>query len=158
MFQHTSKTVLAALLFTAASADISRGAIKTNCGASIQSSVVTKTPSEPQFVSTSTAFVRLPGTALNVVVPAGTKRCVKVRFTPRASCQGNGGNATCTVRAIANNVEMKPGILGIRDSYQWVSELDPGTHLVQIQVRRIAEDAGAIIRVDEWVMDVEILK
>jgi hypothetical protein len=162
MFQHLSRVCLLGALVTVAMASLSQAAVvKTSCGAPIQSIVVTKKASDPQFESTSTNFVRLPGSALNVVVPAGTMRCVKVRLTPKASCQGNGGNADCFIRAVADGVEMSPGTLGgndMRDAYQWVSRLGPGTHLVQIQLRRVAENAGAIVRIDDWAMDVEILK
>ena len=135
--------------------------LKTSCAAPVQSIVLTQTQSAPHFQTTRTNFVRLTGAAQNVVVPAGTTRCVKVRLTARVSCQGDGGNANCFLRAVANDVEMSPGAIsdsGLRFSYEWVTRLDPGTHLVQIQARRVADNAGAIIRVDDFVMDVEILK
>jgi hypothetical protein len=56
---------------------------------------------------------------------------------------------------------MSPGAIGdsdVRFSYAWVTRLGPGSHLIQIQARRVADNAGAIIRVDDWVMDVEVLK
>jgi hypothetical protein len=158
--QLTRAVVTIAFVFFAAG-QLHAAPLKTSCGAPVQSFVLTQTQSAPHFQTTGTNFVRLMGAAQNVVVPAGTTRCVKVRLTARVSCQGDGGNATCYLRAVANNVEMSPGPIGdsdVRFSYEWVTRLSPGTHLVQIQARRVADNSGAIIRIDDWVMDVEILK
>lgn len=162
MFPDLVRALSVALFFIVASTDLSHAApVKTTCGAPIQSIVLTQTQSAPHFETSSTSFVRLTGAVLNIVVPAQVTRCVKVRFTGRVSCQGNGGNATCYLRALAKNVEMNPGAIGesdVRFSYEWISRLEAGTNQVQIQARRIADNSGAIIRIDDWVMDIEIFR
>ena len=45
----------------------------------------------------------------------------------------------------------------MRNVYQWIGSFPAGTHAVQIQIWRTSVNAGALARVDDWVMDVEVL-
>jgi hypothetical protein len=161
--------LLASLVAVASASAASAAPLKTNCGAPIQSSAITQ--SEPVDF-TNTSFKRVTGAVTNVIVPGGATRCVKVRFTVLAACAGDVGSedVECFIRALANNVELEPALGGSQllaarettsvypelKSFHWVRRLEPGTHTVQVQVRRNNE--GTAARLHYWTMDTEILR
>jgi hypothetical protein len=163
---HIMKTCLLAAMATAAAASTLRAEIvTTNCGTPIQSSVMTG--NEP-FKTTSKEFIRIRGAVFIVDVPAGQRRCVKVRFTAGAICRAVGGNPACFIRIAAEGTQMhpqagpnqgfsgqpfNPGGLG----YQWVQRFGPGSHLIQIQVRTDNVPETIVLAVNDWTMDVEVL-
>ena len=131
------------------------------CGAPINSVIRL----EPVASSTSSVgFVNLVN--VNIAVPAGTFRCIKVVFTAETLCQGPAAVAdNCIIRALDNAIEMNPQgggaqILLSEDStpnahaYEWVSRVGGGNHNIQIQ-RRVT-NAATIFTLDDWTFDVSI--
>ena len=163
---HVAKTCLLAMLLATMMAGISRAEItNTNCGAPIQSSVVT---GNELFETTSKSFVRIRGAVLTVVVPPGQARCVKVRFTGGVTCKGSSGNEVCLIRARAGDAELRPeaganqGLSGrlLRPTglgFQWVGRLGQGQHVIQIQVRTLDLPETVTLGINDWTMDVEVL-
>lgn len=133
--------------------------VKTSCGPVVQKTVISNDASTP-FQTMSSTAVRVPGAVQNVNVPTGDTRCIKVTFSGGMSCQGNGDNANCFIRARAGATNLNPGQISgndMRNVYQWIGRFAAGTHAVQIQIWRTSINAGALARVDDWVMDVEVL-
>jgi hypothetical protein len=164
MFRHVSTACLLGFLFTVAATSLAQATLlRTNCGAPIQSIALTQ---NAQFETTNSTFTRVTGAVANITVPAGTTRCVKVRFTAPAACFGPFG-AECLIRALTNTVEMNPMLAGNQflaspedsspqpNSYHWVSRLSPGAYSVQVQIRRNATATSA--KLQYWAMDIEIL-
>jgi hypothetical protein len=131
------------------------------CGAPINSVLRL----EPVASSTSSvAFVNLVN--VNIGVPAGTTRCIKVVFTAEASCRGPTSIVdNCIVRALDNGVEMNPqggGALVLLSedgtanghAYEWVSRAGAGNHNIVIQ-RRVT-NAATVFTVDDWTFDVQL--
>src|SRR5687768_10211585 len=134
MFRHVSTACLLAALITAATTSLSQATLlRTTCGAPIQSIAATQ---NAQFETTNSTFTRVTGAVANITVPAGTARCVKVRFTAPAACFGPFG-AECFIRALTNTVEMNTMLAGNQflaspedsspqpNSFHWVSRLAP---------------------------------
>ena len=105
--------------------------VTTVCGASIKS--VTKTNID-FFSSSSEQPVNITGAAVNITVPAGQTRCVRVRFSAVANCPHS-----CFVRAFANTNELNPSWTanplrfsndlmnsGTAHSFEWAERLGPG--------------------------------
>jgi hypothetical protein len=163
---HVAKTCLLAMLLAAVMASISRAEITNiNCGAPIQSSVIT---GNELFETTSKSFVRIRGAVLSVTVPSGQTRCVKVRFTGGVTCKGNNGNEVCFIRALAAGQEMRPAAGGNQGlsgrllratglGYQWVTRLGEGQHVIHIQVRALDLPETVTLGINDWTMDVEVL-
>ena len=163
---HIAKTCLLAMSLATVTAGISRAEItNTNCGAPMQSSVMT---GNELFETTSKSFMRIRGAVLTVTVPFGQTRCVKVRFTGRVTCKGSGGNEFCLIRALAGNEELHPegggnqGLSGrlLRPTglgFQWVRRLGEGQHVVQIRVRTLDLPETVTLGINDWTMDVEVL-
>ena len=140
-------------------AELHAAPTKVSCGTVLQKVVVSQS-SMTTFETMSTTPVRIPGALHNVTIPSGS-RCIKVTFSGGMSCQGNGGNATCYIRARAGSLDLNPGAISgpeMRSSYQWARRVTAGTHVVQIQIWRIAQNSGALIHVDDWTMDIEVLE
>jgi hypothetical protein len=167
MFHAMTSCLLAAAL-TAATADALRAEIvQTNCGTPIQSIVPT---SNELFQTTSKSFIRLRGAVATVKVPAGQRRCVKVRFTASATCRASVGFGTCFIRALADGEQLHPRTNGNQTffgsttaeptgiGYQWIGRLDGGDHVIQIQLRTDnVPNLTIVAGVDDWTMDVEVL-
>ena len=163
---HIAKTCLLAMLLATMMAGISRAEItNTNCGAPIQSSVVT---GNELFETNSKSFVRIRGAVLSVTVPSGQTRCVKVRFTGGVTCKGGTGNEVCLIRALAGGEELRPetganqGLSGrlLRPTglgFQWMGRLSQGQHVIQIQVRTFDLPETVTLGINDWTMDVEML-
>jgi hypothetical protein len=131
------------------------------CGAPINSVLRL----EPVASSTSsTVFVNLVN--VNIAVPAGTFRCIKVVFTAEAACRGPSAVADfCLIRALDNAVEMHPQGTSAQiflsedasanaHAYEWVSRVGGGNHNIQIQ-RRVT-NAATVFTLDDWTFDVSI--
>jgi hypothetical protein len=160
MIRQLTRAVVTIAFVSFSAGQLQAAPVKTSCGRVIQKTVISNDASTP-FQTTSSAAVRVPGAAQNVTVPSGDTRCIKVTFSGGMSCQGNGDNANCFIRARADTTNLSPGQISgndMRNVYQWVGELGAGTHPVQIQIWRTSINAGALARVDDWVMDVEVLE
>ena len=163
---HIAKTSLLAMLLATVTASISPAEItNTNCGAPIQSSVVT---GNELFETTSRSFVRIRGAVVPLTVPPAQTRCVKVRFTGGVTCKGGSGNEVCFIRARAGGQDLHPGsganqgLSGrlLRPTglgFQWVGRLGEGQHIIQIQVRSHDVPETITVGVNDWAMDVEVL-
>lgn len=160
------KTSLFAVFLAAVTPGIAQAEfVTTNCGAPIQSRVIT---GNELFETTSQTFVRIRGAVFTVAVPAGQTRCVKVRFTATATCRGTSGNEACFVRALAASDVMHPQATGgqglggdlLRPTglgYQWVRRLGAGQHVIQIQVRALNVPELITVGIENFAMDVEVL-
>ena len=154
--------VLAAMSLSAiAMQDRAEALVGIQCGAPTNSVLRL----EPAASSTSsTVFVNLVN--VNIAVPAGTTRCIKVVFTGEALCSGPAAIAdNCIIRAMDNATEMNPlaggaQILVSEDptanahAYEWVSRVGGGNHNIQIQ-RRVT-NAATVFTLDDWTFDVSI--
>jgi hypothetical protein len=137
--------------------------ITTKCGAVISSTVLTE---DTPTATTSTSFVNISGASVNITVPAGTKRCVKVLFTGETDCTSSATARTCKIRARVGATEMNPTGSGNRDfgnakdgsgarAYQWVRQVSgPGTFTITVQTA--VSSAGVTFRIDDWSMEVEV--
>jgi hypothetical protein len=165
MFQLMKACLLAAMATVATAGALQAKIVTTNCGTPIQSTVIT---GDQPFQTTSKEFIRIRGAVFVVHVPAGQRRCVKVRFTAGAICRAVGDNPACFIRIAAEGEQMhpqaganqgfsgqpfNPGGLG----YQWVRQFGPGSHLIQIQVRTDNVPEVITVAVNDWTMDVETL-
>ena len=148
-------------LLTIAVCEPAQALVGIQCGAPINSVVRL----EPVASSTaSTVFVNLVN--VNISVPAGATRCVKVLFTGEASCAGPTAVADrCFIRALDNAIEMNSQgaaaqLLLTEDSsanahaYEWVSRVPAGNHNIIIQ-RRVG-NAATTFTLDDWTFDVSI--
>src|SRR6476661_9948667 len=163
---HAMKSCLLAAAVTAATAGALQAEIvQINCGAPIQSIVPT---SNELFQTTSKRFIRLQGAVATVRVPAGQRRCVKVRFTASATCSASVGFGTCFIRALADGEQLNPRTNGNQAffgsasaeptgiGYQWIGRLGDGEHVIQIQLRTDdVPNLTTTVGVDDWTMDVE---
>src|SRR5215208_2851165 len=102
--------VAAISLLTIATYEPAQALVGIQCGAPINSVVRL----EPVASSTSsTVFVNLVN--VNINVPAGTTRCIKVVFTGEASCRGPSAVPDqCLIRALDNAIEMNPQGAGVQ--------------------------------------------
>jgi len=137
--------------------------IVTGCGPLISNIVRTENAAS---VTSSVAFVPLPGAVLGITVPAGQSRCIKVLFTGEAACRGPGAVADfCLIRALDNGVELNPQGGGAQvllsedatengHAYEWVRRVGAGNHTILIQ-RRVGNAATGFL-LDDWTFDVEI--
>ena len=146
-----------------ASSGASAVIVTATCGPAINSIVRTEnTPS----VTSSVAFVNIPGAIAGVTVPAGATRCVKVVFTAEAACRGpTAVTDFCFVRALDNGVEMFPQGAGAQSlisedatenghAYEWVKRLTAGNHTILIQ-RRVGNAATGFL-IDDWTFDLQV--
>ena len=61
-----------------------------------------------EFSTTSETWADLPGSSLKLVIPAGPRQLVMVRFTAKAACEGPDQGYVCRARIMAGNAEMLP--------------------------------------------------
>lgn len=106
-------------------------------------------------------FAVLPGSSVNVVVPAGETRNLYVTFTGESLCTGP-ASGRCPVRVTVDGNEAKPdpGLDFSFDSpgggaeshgiVRTVSGLAAGTHTVQVQGASVG--SGASLRLDDWAL------
>ena len=135
--------------------------VTTQCGRLISS--VSKTNID-FFTSASETPVFITGAGVNVNIPAGVTRCIRVRFSAVANCL-----LACFLRAVAGTNELNPAWVsnplrfsqdatnsGAAHSFEWVKRLGPGQHLVRIsfQTGNTIEDAN----IGPWTNTVEVLE
>lgn len=129
-----------------------------------KTTVITETNS--QF-TTSTSFVSLPGASASITVPAGKKHLVNIRFSAESRCSGSAASAWCSVRILANGVEMLPNSgtdfafdanNGSVDDF-WESNamertlvLAEGTYNITVEYSALF--SGLTFRLDDWTMAV----
>jgi hypothetical protein len=114
--------------------------VTTSCGAPVSSIVKTVID---QFSTPSEFPVILVGTGVNITVPAGETRCVRVRFSAVAECPHN-----CFLRAFANNTELNPAWFssslrfssdsinnGTAHSFDWAGRVGQGQQTIFIKVQ-----------------------
>jgi hypothetical protein len=139
-----------------------RQATDSICGASISSRIKTQNTAA---VFSNTGFQVIPGAATPVSVPSGS-RCIVVRFTAGAACQGSGVNY-CYVRAIISGGvgEMFPQGLSLQTfvsedespeahAYIWTRRLQPGNYTIFIQQR--VNSLASDFYLDDWTFEVEV--
>lgn len=135
---------------------------KYDCGPLLDNPIVTQ--SSPT-VTSSTNFTLLPEAAVQINVPPGTTRCVKVLFTAETACEVTAAPDFCYVRAMANNIPLDPvggGFQAIDSedgtasghAYEWVGELESGNYVIHID-RRVL-NAATTFWTDDWTFDVEV--
>jgi archaellum component FlaF (FlaF/FlaG flagellin family) len=116
--------------------------------------------------TTSTGYVSLPGASASITVPAGKKQLVSVRFSAESQCVGS-VNSWCSVRIVANGVEMLPNqgtdfafdaSNGSLDDF-WESNavertlvLPGGTYTISVEY--MVRASGLTFRLDDWTMAV----
>ena len=135
--------------------------VTTSCGAPLSSIVKTVID---QFSTPSETPVILVGTGVNITVPAGETRCVRVRFSAVAECPHN-----CFVHAFANTTPLNPVQSssslrfssdsinnGTAHSFEWAGRVGPGQQTIFIKVNtgNTIEDA----RFGPFTTTVEIAK
>jgi hypothetical protein len=135
----------------------------TTCGTAISSQV--RTENAPS-VTSSVAFVLVPGATTVFAVPAGATRCVKVLFTAKAACRGpTAVTDFCFIRATLNGVEMLPQGAGFQTfisedatenahAYMWVRRLRAGNYTLRIE-RRVGNAMTGFL-LDDWTLDVSL--
>ena len=141
-----------------------RALIGANCTTPVQSRFRTESSG---LQTDSTSFSTVPGAVLQVIVPAGTTRCVKAVFTGEAGCRGPAGDAFCYIRAIADGAVMNPNggseqVFSSNDpsaeshAYTWINRLGPGTYNIAVQGR--VENSATDFFLDDWTFEVETLR
>jgi hypothetical protein len=121
-----------------------------------------KTETSP-YVTSSTAWVSLPGGSLAMSVPNGKQKLFIAEFDAESYCQG--GSGWCSVRILVNGVEMHPASGGDfafdtvdTDGYEahamtrTYGPLGPGQHTFQVQVK--TNNAATDFRLDDWTFKV----
>jgi hypothetical protein len=130
-----------------------------SCGKVMNSFV--KTEMSP-FTTYSNVFKEVTGAYQTITIPAGTSRCVKVRFSADAFCNNAAGH--CLVYVSTDSANFDPAGYRVLQawggesaaSFDWVKRLDAGTHT--IHVKAAVYYGGALFSIDSWTMDVEIAK
>ena len=141
-----------------------RALLTTNCNAPVQSRIRTE---NVDLETSSTNFVTVPGANIQVIVAAGTTRCIKVVFTGEAGCAGSAGTDFCYVRAIATGAVMNPNggneqVFSSEDTsaeahaYEWITRLGPGTYNISVQGR--VDSSATDFYLDDWTFEVETLR
>ena len=129
-----------------------------------QQTSIVKTESSPS-VTQSVPFVPLPGANVQITVPAGQTRCVKVLLTAETACEITAASDFCYVRALLDGVPMDPDGAGFQamnsedgtaesGAYEWIKRVGPGTHIVRIE-RRVLNNATRFWW-DDWTFDVSL--
>ena len=159
-----SATVIMAAASLLTSTPARTAPIVHNCGVPISSIVRTEIG---LFSTQSTTFANVTGAAVAITVPAGTTRCVKVRFSGIMRCSETVNFDVCAILVVIPNlVTFDPAFLGIdyhdedsnyaANSYEFVKRLDPGSYT--IRVRAGVQNAATKFDITAWTMDVEIDK
>jgi hypothetical protein len=122
--------------------------------------------------TSSTSFADLPGASASIRVPAGKTQLVQVRFSAESTCFGNIGLAWCSIRILADGVEMLPNVgsdfafdsdgldangLPLTDYFEGHSMdrtvvLGPGTHTIELQW--CVTNSGLSFQLDDWTLTV----
>ena len=140
--------------------------VTTQCGRLISS--VTKTNIDFFTSASELPPVFISGAGVNVNIPAGVTRCVRVRFSAVAACPH-----ACFLRAVASSDagtnELNPAWTsnplrfsqdgtngGTAHSFEWVERLGPGQHLVRISFQTGNEIDPA--NIGPWTNTVEVLE
>ena len=138
-------------------------AVVTKCGAVIESTL--RTEAFALYSTQSTTFVNLPGAAVNVTVPDGETRCVKVRLSVIGKCTDTGAVDLCAVRMSQVGVTLlDPPVNGVdmvtpangghgAFTFQWVKRFAAGTHTVRPQVA--VQNAMTTFSIQTWTFEVE---
>ena len=94
---------------------------------------------EDIFAFSLEQYVQVPGGTINVTVPSGKKRCIKITFSVVTDCPHG-----CFVRVDDNNVAVPPRwdqtVTRFSDSadgarsFQWIEQVAPGDHQITIKV------------------------
>ena len=134
-----------------------------NCGATIKT--VAKA-NNPNWTTSSTAFVAVPGAAITINVPAGEQRCVKLRFSALARCPNTGVvNDECFIRMVdvGSNLAAPPvnglsyaaeeGRFLVR-SYEWIKILDAGSHILRPEAA--VQNAATNFDIATWTFSVDV--
>lgn len=146
------------VLCSPASADV----IATKCGAPISSTVKQGVNVQQTITATST-FGNVTGAAINVNVPAGQTRCVRVRFSANVLCDPPTAIDHCYVKVndSLNPFLFDPAIAiatnepGGAHSYEWATRLGAGSHAIRIQATR---NTGVTFIIVHWTMAVDVAK
>ena len=122
--------------------------LHTVCGSTISTATRTATGT---FETPSEIPVLVPGGQFVVTVPAGTQRCIKLRFSAGAYCphgcflrvlDSNGlfqpSANTSPILRFANNNEVEA------HSFEWVQRVGPGRHIVKLQIQTGNTIANAV--------------
>lgn len=140
----------------------SQAAVTHSCGASIRSTIKTDIPN---FTTSSTTFVNVPGGVVTVDIPAGRTRCVKVHFSASMSCSTTGSIDLCDFRAgEIGGSAFDPPLNGIdfadgqgdtfqTHSFEWVKELGAGSHKIRVQAG--VGSAPTTLTIRAWTLEVE---
>jgi hypothetical protein len=128
-----------------------------------QTSIV-KTESSPS-VTNSVAPVPLPGANVQINVPDGQSRCVKVLLTAETACEVTAAPDFCYVTALVDGVPMNPAgapfqAMDSEDgsasahAYEWIKRVGEGPHIVRIE-RNVLNNATSFWW-DDWTFDVSL--
>ena len=128
-----------------------------------QTSIV-KTESSPSGTN-SVPFVPLPGANVQITVPDGQTRCIKVLLTAETACEVTAAPDFCYVQALVDGAPMNPNGTGFQamdsedgsasaHAYEWVKRVGEGTHIVRIE-RRVLNNATSFWW-DDWTFDVSL--
>jgi hypothetical protein len=154
-------TAIAALLTITALIRPAAAVTVHSCGPILKSVVKTETS---EFTTQSASFVSLPGSTINVVVPAGETRCIKARLYVVASCSDAAANDLCAIRVGVvggdvfdppiNGIDIAPsGVPPAAYAFQWVKVLGEGTH--KIRPMAAVQNAMTTFTIKFWTFDVE---
>lgn len=136
-------------------------AVKNTGGAVAKITVITETNAQS---TSSTSFVDLPGASATITVPALKTQLVNVRFSAESYCFSSTATGWCSVRILADGVEMKPNsgedfafdASGNADDF-WEGHamertilLGAGTHTIDLQW--VVTDPSIFFRLDDWTM------
>lgn len=135
------------------------------CGAVVSSTIRTQNERSNPLLSSET-FVPVPGAAVDVVVPSGESRCIKVRFTAEAACYGGDSNY-CYVRALRSGVPLPPNGSDTQAlvsrapfaggyTHDWVTRAGAGTHRIVLQGR--TSESTTQFDLDDWSFEVEVTR
>jgi hypothetical protein len=129
-----------------------------------QQTSVVKTENSPSGTRSET-FVPLPGANVQIVVPEGQTRCVKVLLTAETACEITAADDFCYVQALLDGAPMDPDgggfqAMGSEDgtaesgAYEWIKRVGAGTHIVRIE--RSVLDSATRFWWDDWTFDVSL--
>ena len=129
-----------------------------------QQTSIVKTESSPSG-TTSPAFVPLPGANVEIHVPDGQTRCVKVLLTAETACEVTAAPDFCYVQALLDGAPMNPNGTNFQamdsedgsasaHAYEWVKRVGEGDHIVRIE-RRVLNNATSFWW-DDWTFDVSL--
>jgi hypothetical protein len=152
-------------VFIAFISPLSSATVTHNCGSTIRS--IVKTEEDGNFRTISSQFVNVTGASALITVPAGTTRCVKVRFSASATCPNDVDLAFCALRVLTGGVTFDPVPYGgvriasgfnalTTHGFEWVKRLAPGSYMIQLQAR--VEPGGEPFSIPIWTLDIEVAK